>query len=439
LGRDTWAGRAPFAFCGLLTAVVVFGLIRRRFQDTAWAVWAALLLCASVPFLLYARQCRYYALAALLVAVSLAAFFSPWQKRFGPAAALVLSLSLLFYANYLLFFTYVPAMVLGAVLVYRDRLPVRRTLIMGAATVILALPGFALSEVGQQSGLMDLHTVLASLKYHFINHFLFMIPLPVAVGLAWRLRPFLGFQRIGPIAPAERLMFFLTAVILINILLMGLIPQYFFRYLVHLYPLCAIVLGWAVVKLTRWHGASGALLALLLVLTNWLHVLPLDILGLTPRPWHTDYRMLNNANPPWKLMGVKWAADFPDVNEAVIDYLQQNAAPGQIVLATYGDLPLMFYTDLTVYGGLQDRTPPAGAAPDYVVMRPFITLARSGARLKSDQYVQGLPLERAYREVVLPGPMEAFGDRPDPYFQRFYPPKPPYSRMRVYRLREGAP
>ena len=64
-GLTTYAGRLPFALMGLACIFLVYQFVRHNFGDRPWALMAAALLACSVPFLLYARQCRYYSLSAL--------------------------------------------------------------------------------------------------------------------------------------------------------------------------------------------------------------------------------------------------------------------------------------------------------------------------------------------------------------------------------------
>ena len=117
-GLTTYAGRLPFAVLGLACIFLVYRLVRRNFGDRTWALWAAALLTCSVPFLLYARQCRYYSLGAFLTLISLYAFKENWQSRFLPALLLCLSIGLLFYTNYLLFISFIVPAFLAAVWLY---------------------------------------------------------------------------------------------------------------------------------------------------------------------------------------------------------------------------------------------------------------------------------------------------------------------------------
>ena len=131
-GLTTFAGRLPFAFWAW----------RVFFWSTSWCAvilvtapgpYGRGLLTCSVPFLLYARQCRYYSLGALLTLISLYAFRDKWQSKTLPALVLCLSLGLLFYANYLLFSSFAGAALLAAGLLDRCRVPLACSLTLSLA------------------------------------------------------------------------------------------------------------------------------------------------------------------------------------------------------------------------------------------------------------------------------------------------------------------
>lgn len=75
-GQNNWAARLPFAIAGWLTIVVAYlcayDLIKNRWVGFC----SAILLLTSVQFLLYCRQCRYYALSMLLSALLVWVFFN---------------------------------------------------------------------------------------------------------------------------------------------------------------------------------------------------------------------------------------------------------------------------------------------------------------------------------------------------------------------------
>ena len=440
LGGGTTAGvRFPFALLGLLDVLMLYLLVRKRLGDLAWARISSAILALSVPFLLFARQGRYYSVGALLVLLGLYAFLGDWRTRRGPALVLVLSLALLFYANYLLLLSYVPPLMLAAIIMYRRDIPWRRTLVLAVAAILLIVPGVMISRIGQQSGLMELARFRYNLRAYITQFWQFMLPLPVLVFLLGRWALAWKKKALAEIDPGERFVVFLILIILGNIIILSLVPQRFHRYMLHLYPLCAMVAGWAVAKIWRYHRYSGAVLFIIVALTNWLNIMPLDFLSIGDRPYNQDYRMLNYPHVPLILFYGELTSDFPDVNATVIDYLKPRVGPEDTVMVNYGDLPLQFYISGQILGGLQNRVPPPDRPPDWVVIRPFMGRNRNGQVFLSEYYLRKyLDLETDYEAVTLEGPSEKFGNRPDPYHHRFLPLLEPYPHLVVYhRKSEG--
>ena len=438
MGPTTFAGRFPFALCGLLTILMVYILIRRRFNDIAWARISALLLTFWVPFLLYARQGRYYAVGALLVVLSLYAFRGKWGTRTGPAALLVVSLALLFYANYLLFLSFCAAIFLAAMIVYIREIKPVRTIILGLLTVVLVMPGVWVSRMGEQSSLMNIDKFMDGLTWYLTDIGVFMLPIPLVAYLLirWIGAPFRRSNGAGD--PGERFVVFLVIITAINILVLALVPQIFNRYLAHLYPAAAIICGWVAVKAWRFQKLTGILLFVLLAFTNFLTVLPMGWLGWVNRPWHTAYNMLNYPDIPLRLYLTELNSNIRDVNQCAIDFFRANAGKDDVIFANYGDLPLIFYTDFKVMGGLQGRIPDDGHPPDWVLKRPFLTLSRDRMFMKSDEYMyKKLDLENDYEAIALSCPAEMWGARADPYSHEFLPVEEPYRHLTVYRRVNG--
>jgi hypothetical protein len=431
-GVTTYAGRFPFAVLGIACIFLVYQLVNHNFGNRAWASLAALLLATSIVFLLYARQCRYYSLGTCLVLFTLYAFRDNWQTRTGPALLLCCSLGLLFYANYFLFLSFVGPALLAAVLLYRSEMPLPRTLKVIAGTCFIIFPGLFLFRIEQQTTMISLEGILGLLQEYTVDFLQFMLPLPVAFYLLWHWgRNF--WIRSGFLKdPAERFILFLALIVVGNILILTPAPQGEMRYLVHLYPLCTIVLGWIIGRAWRYHKFSGALLGVLLVGTNWLYVLPMEWLGIINRPVHNDPYMLTYPNIPLKLYLTELSSPYPDVNQNLIRFFQTHPRHGQTILTTYGDLPLEFYTSYKIIGGLQGPKP-INPAPDWLVPRWYVRWDRHHDLNDSEKAIRRLLAQPgAYRPVPLPYEDEIFGNQPDPYFHRFMPPIEPVSQLTVY-------
>jgi len=433
-GLHTWVGRFPFAVLGLLCVPLGYLLIRGRFGDRSWAYLTAALLTGSVVFILYSRQCRYYSLGAFLALLSVYTFRGQWQTRWGPAFVLSLSLSLLFYTNYLLFFSFTGSLFLAALLLYRQELPWFRVAILTLVTILLTIPGWFIFRIHHQSGMLNPTAWPLALEHYLGNLCQFMIPLPVILGLAWRWRPSLLRQGKLLQDSAESFVLFLALVIILNTVVLTLLPHRVHRYQIHLYPLCAILLAWVVCRVYRYQKFSGVLMGIILLLTNWLHVMPLKWLGLANRPPWNDVHMLTYPNIPLKLYLNEVSRGYPDVNDSLIGFFQRQASPGDTILTTYGDLPLQFYTNFQVVGGLQWKEVPSLPPPEWVVRRAYTRRNREGVLNKSEEYIlRHLNIEGDYQALVLPYPDDIFGNRADPLYHNFLAPSEPFPRLTVYR------
>jgi hypothetical protein len=441
-GLTTFAGRLPFALMGLACIFLVYQLVRRNFGDRTWALCAAALLTCSVPFLLFSRQCRYYSLGALFTLISIYAFKEDWQSRFRPALLLCLSIGLLFYTNYLLFFSFVMPALLAGIWLYPGEFPLKRTTIITLATLIIIAPGLLLFRIQEQSHIINLSVIPNNLENYFRDLIQYMIPLPIAGYLLWRWRRAFWTRAGIPGEPRETFTVFLGLIIAGNIIILSLAPQCEFRYLVHLYPLCAIILGWVLLRTWRYHKISGVLLAFLLFFTNWLYLVPMDWLQITNRPSHNNRWMLTYPNLPLRLFLTELFSPYPDVNRNFIRFFQTQARPGDVILTTYGDLPLQFYTPFQVIGGLQGKLSPS-RPPDWVVSRYEIRYNRDYQLQDAEKYIrEKLSLAADYQAIMLPWEDEPFGNQADPYYHRFVPAARPLTQIVIHKkltLRQNVP
>jgi len=439
-GMDTAAARFPFALAALLAIFWTYRLVLRHFGDRSWALLAAILLTCCVPFLLIGRQGRYYAPGTLFVLWSLDAFFSDWQRSWGPFWAIFASMVLLFHANYLLFLSFAPTALAAAALVYPERMAWKRLgLLTLLTTVVAVVPGILLYRIGRQSGMFDILLVPENLMLYFADLCMFCIPLPVSVALVWRWRGFFTKLR-RPDDPGETFVLFSAVLIVMSLLFLGIVPQRFFRYIAHLLPLCAILLAWCVRRLWGFSRPASVMLFILLAFTNWLAVYPMERLKIVNRPWQNDFRQLTSLNFPLKLLVTELVCGYPDVNTSIVEFFKTHAKPGQTVLAEYGDLPLMFYVPgLKVLGGLQGPVPP-GTVPDWVLRRRVVRVNRDRFLFGAREYTDGMDLSGRYERVPLSLPDETFGNRTDdPNHHYFMPVEPPNKALEVWRLKESRP
>lgn len=100
LGDTSLAARLPFAVCGLLTLVVILRWLWRANADTQTWLLVTLGILGNVSLMLFARQCRYYALG-LLLSVGLAYLYMQRADRRRTALTIGLLSVCLLASNYL--------------------------------------------------------------------------------------------------------------------------------------------------------------------------------------------------------------------------------------------------------------------------------------------------------------------------------------------------
>ena len=143
--------------------------------------------------------------------------------------------------------------------------------------------------------------------------------------------------------------------------------------------------------------------------------------------------MLTYPNIPLRLFLTELFSPYPDVNHHFIRFFQTHARPGDIILTTYGDLPLQFYTPFQVIGGLQGDVSPS-RPPDWVVSRYEIRYNRVGRLQDSEKFIrEKLSLAADYQAIKLPWEDEAFGNRADPYCHPFVPAAGPLVQAVIYK------
>jgi len=434
--QSTFWARFFFAVTGLACIAGTYALVFSRFGDRTWARIAAALLTLHVPFLLYARQGRYYSAGGLILLIIFWGFLGNWKRRWPPLLAIGIGFGLLFHANYLLLISLAPPLLIAALLLYRKDMTLARIAFVITTASTLVVPGIFLYRLGRQSTLFNIMLVPENIMLYFSDWVMFMIPLPVLAALAWRWRGFF-LGRGAPQDPRERFCLFMVLVMMGSFLILSLFPQRFHRYIVHFYPACSMLLAWAGIKLWRFSKPSGALFLILVGLTNWLHLIPMERLAIVNRPWQNDFRMLTSVNIPLKLHLTEILCGYPDVNTSLIAFFKEHAKPGQTILAEYGDMPLQFHTPFRVIGGLQGPIAP-DEKPDWVSMRRDVRVNRDGFLFAPREFIiTHLDLARDYERIDLDMPDETFGNRAGPQFHSFVPAGPPQSPLVIYKRKES--
>ena len=461
LGPSTWSARFPFVLFALGTLLLCHAVAFEITRDLRVARIASFFLLTSVPFLLHARQCRYYAPACFFGALLVWQYLRALDEKRGALLGLAVAATGLFHSHYVVCAGFVLG--LAAHFAITDRRPAMliRFAIAGAATILFALPyllGFLARGSGQ--AVPGLERSLASLGealFH-VNRFVFPFALAGLSGGWWLWtrnkeveteaevgRSDGDLESVGRAGKVRGgLALWLVGFASVG-LLVTVMPWFFFRYYVALIPIAAIGQALLIAPILKRHNIAGLSVVLLLLATD----IPGRILPISNEVPPASVRHLQTGDEdPANLVGA-WAKTFPMAGylfeithdhegplEAVVEYLNEHAKREETIVATYGDLPLQFYTDLKVVGGLSGENPIPYAKAEWLLVRAHTH--RSGdARLK--RFIAE-NLERDRYEVTRFEALDVpYENRPDPTYHKYRQPMEGLPPVKLWRRKPDEP
>jgi Dolichyl-phosphate-mannose-protein mannosyltransferase len=383
LGEGTFSARLPSALFAIATVALLYRFARRLWRDEVVGLVAAGLLALHVPFVLLARQCRYYLPAAFFALVGLDAYLGVLAGRRWARVLFVAAATSLFHTHYLYCFTLLAAVGLHA-LVWRRQVVGRLIAPMFAITIInlpflVWLSGMRYGD--RYGGDVGRLGHVAANTAGFVQHLLFgnfpLALLAVVAGFAlYARRKGRGLGSGAWREPAALLGLFAG----FTVAALGIAsPGSFYRYLAPVLPVGAAALAPVVVAIAR--GFPAAPLALV---------------------------ASHLVSPPlWGLVR-ELSTDFHGPVEALVEHFNRHARPGETLAITYEDLPVKFYTDLRVMGGLTGEDLTAAHTADWIVLRQHTVCEKDAA--VAAELRRHVRWER-YEKVTLAAVDTRFGNR----------------------------
>jgi len=416
-GHDTGPARWPFALAAVLTVLVLYEFARSLFSSRLIAALAALLLVSNVYWVLHGRQCRYYALSGLFLLLTVAAW-SRWMRGtkhgawlFGVAAWGWFQID---------FGTFWPVVGVLLAAAWLHGKPRRDVLVTGAALLVAVAPfAFYYELFGRvrATGVPFEIKLLGNL-FH-LNQF--AIPVVLTIASAW-----LFWRRRAALAPVQRALLG-ASIALVPLMLLWVSaagPFYFYRYLVPLTPLLALLAAWTLVEAGRSlfpqrpHVASLAAAGMAAAVA--LSPLPSNLLSwLLPTQELSRHPLGVLLRPELGVLADELLGRRIDPNRAAIEWVRERAGPTDEILVTYEDLPLQFYLPNPVRGGI-----PAFRVEDRSAEPRFLVLRRSVPFLHWPVFQREIG-RHAWQRFELAAPDIVYGNNPDPSWQPAWTPDAP--------------
>lgn len=427
LGESTWSARLPFALLSLGAVASMYALGMGLFGDRRVALLSMLFLGTSVPFLLHARQCRYYVLAILGTLWALH-FAVACVRRPGLRAplGLVASLTLVFHANYLGFAALGVALAATLWVLGIDRAGWLRLVLAGAVIAALNGPWLVYFNVADKSMTFGgFHPDFLADYVALLARYGFPVPALAVFGALAAATP-QSRTAFRELLPEWRLIAFLALLPVFYIPVISFAPFRYFRYVANLLPVCAVMLAWLSVRAWSLHALGGRVLTALLLVTGLF-----GELAVLPTVYYKDYlpgrtnKVLDWAFPLGNFLA-ELAHPYEPSAGQITEYLAANARRGDRVYVSYGDLVARFYLpELEIRGGLSGEPLDGWGPPEWVVVRPFFFQIVSpkvpGLGQSVLEWLKRLPWNE-YQSYVLPAPDLAWESIPEPQWHYYYAP-----------------
>ncbi len=429
LGPTTFAARLPYALAGLSTILLLYFSLRHHFPDRRVAMLGSTFLLFSVPFLLHARQCKYFPFAALF-AVAATDGYLRLREDNGDGGDWVLPYFILsgfclFQSNFGAFLPLMAAVGLHFLLSRPGRIAIKRMALALGTMALFVLPwAIYLQTWARGRFVFDVYRFVGHLVHYAVYVTGWVLPLPMLLLLVyWYVRDWRP-RRLFYVAPGEASvvnLFILIVAISIVFLSVTFIWMYF-SYVVQLVPLLAALLAVLVLRVMDRSRLLGYTLMVLLLATNVVHLFPYAFAlvqrfkwaSLAPRPYLAETDALIATAGNFRLDVVDYAYelthDYDGPNEGIVLFLREHAKAGDMVLANYGELPIAFYLNLDFAGGLSGYRLESAEQSEWVINR------RDGPYRDE---VERIVADGKYEAIEIPYPDLPWGNRPVPEYHKF--------------------
>jgi hypothetical protein len=434
-GQNAAGARLPFALAFVLLVGLTYWIVLYWGDNRQAALVTATLMAGSVVLLLHARQCRYYVLAPLLNLLIVHAYLLLRVKpRLTVLVWLVIWSTLLINS----FFPGALTLALGIAIDCLIRKPGMKTwtqlCIAAAIVALINLPMAIFLRIwsrpfGVQPGYSSFEVFFLYLVRYLLTINLYFFPLVLFIAAA----VIVMRKSRTPMRRENGMAVCFCVICLSQLLGFSLISDYpFTRYMIGLAPFLFYLGAISIQRITAGRALILWPLSIVLICTNWAGVL----LTFPARDfvedvqWTTagiDGRFLRPGQ-----VGVSYAKGeiatiiregfgSPLLNygrsivhppqgpiDAVLDVLNKEARPSDVVKIAYEDLSLMFHTDLKIVSA----STVGPAAPDWIIQRHL-------AKLRVDPDFVSETKRFQYAEKTLQVPDVEWNNQPDPIYH-FY-------------------
>ncbi len=393
LGESTFSARLPSALAGICTVVFLYFLAFKLTRDQRTAFLSGLLLTLSVAFLLLTTQCRYYGLSIGFSVLGALGFLRLIRGEKGGFWLFLISTFLLFHSHYIYCASLFISLLIYTWFFARDQLT---KVVKGMAIVtVVNIPAIIWHGNVEQKN--EGEFLAFNKTFDFLSAFTghidqFLVPGPLLLFLG--ILAGVGLLKTSNSKPESQVPFRTLALpaifsVMTMVLVAVLVHKPYFRYIGPVLPFFFLILA----VLIRWS-----------MVIHWL--VGIGLIGV----WL--------ATGDLKKYMQEMTQDYYGPMEGITQFLNQYAKPTDTVAIPFGDLPVKFYTDLHVIGGLSDKDYKQAVNADWIILRKN-SIMEADAQMK-EYLVNNLNMD-LYRQTKINYPDIPYQNREVPNMHHFKP------------------
>jgi len=362
-GVNTFTARLPFAVLGILSTLLLYLLARKIEKETSVANISILLLALYVPFYLYSRQCRYYALSIFLGLLTIYFYIKLIKGEKHSAIFFSIAGVLCFYTQYNLIATIYASTFLHALFFKRDRL--KQLLICFVIILLFAAPWiiYAGSYSKINAGLSE-----KIFGIFYLSSYILFYAFPLIMILALPL--IILYRKKGKIFVNDKyalIGFFIFFSIVTELFIPYGYPS--LRHVTFIFPFAMLLLAAIVIKIKKYNAILAAIVLIIIIFTNWLNVIPFkfgESWALSKFEPGSEKYLFIEDNLKIRYFFFDYLEEithyYSTPGEKIVTYVNAHSVANETFFSTEPEL-LIFYTNLSEYRLGSDKS------PDWVIPR----------------------------------------------------------------------
>jgi len=327
-GTNTYAARFPFALFGLFSVFLLYFFSKQIFNSTNIPLMIALFFLFNVPNIILMRQCRYYSLVTFFSLLALYSYLLIIKNIKFSSVLLIISCFLLYHSHFLYVFTILLTIILHSFIFHRR---IFKLILISSSVIMVLLLPFIFWQFGMRYGSsygnysMSFSDIFFRGIFNIVGTFRYILPVYIffpAFLLIFIIRKKTYILELIKQYRSEYSLIVLFSVFTISILALTT-QAYFFRYLSPLIPLLSILGGIIIYELYKIRKIFAIGIIFLYLFSMGFHKYIIEL-----------------------------TSDYKGPVRGMANYINSKAKPDDIVAITYSDLPLKFYTNCRIVGGL---------------------------------------------------------------------------------------